>query len=88
MFIRVLRELADIMYQYKQKCNCYSGDRGNPSTVRNWGSICGSSEKFSSTPKFEAGCGTHPASSLIGTGMGVVGGGLISLQVKCLECEV
>jgi len=67
------------MYQYKQKCNCCSGD---PSTVRNWGSIYGSSKKYSPPPKFEAVSGTHPASNSIGTGMGMADGGSLSLRVK------
>jgi len=65
--------MVDIIYHYKQKCNCCSGDCGNPSTGRNWGSFYGSSKKFSPPPKFEADSGTHPASNSIGTGMG--GGG-------------
>jgi len=82
MFIQVLHEMVDIMYQYKQKCNCCSGEGGDLSTVRNWGSICGSSKKFSLPPEFGAVSGTHPFSNSIGTGMGLVGGGLFSLQVK------
>jgi hypothetical protein len=74
--------MVDIMYQYKQKCNCYSGDCGDPSTVRNWGSIYGSGKKYSPPPKFEAVSGTHPASKSVGTGMGVAGGGSLSLRVK------
>ena len=82
MFIRVLHEMVDIVYQYKQKCNCCSGDCGYLSTVRNWGSIYGSSKKFSLLPKFEAVSGTHLTSNSVVTRMGLVGGSLLSLQVK------
>jgi len=70
------------MYQYEQKYNFCSGDCGDSSTVRNWGSIYGSSKKFFPPPKFEAVSGTHPASNSVGTGMGVAGGGSLSLGVK------
>jgi len=82
MFIRDLHEMVDIMYQYKQKCNCCNGDGGDLSTVRNWGSICGSSKKCSLPLEFEVVSGTHPSSNSIGAGLGLVGGGLLSLQVK------
>ena len=81
MCIQILREMVDVMYQYKQKYNCCIGDCGDPSTVKNWCSICGCSKKCS-PPEFEAGSGTHLAFSSIDTGIGVGDGGSLSLWIK------